>query len=372
MNAARHGWALTEVVGALIVLGLAAGALVAAALSLADCAQARRGASSEAAFSDASSAWLRFGGGDALDPARHPLRDAARGALAAPVPSAAIVSGGLELRAWTQPSAGRGAAARAWLCGPVHVDVATRLAAPRFRYSGVLPDSAFPLRDILLPHPDNPPGTVYRFTTDGTDPTAASPVWDPMTTYPLWPFPAELRAAAFASGSGLEPSVAAVTRLRRRTRARIERIDGSTSTAYTLAEALAPPSVRGLRIWIDAAPPGTALRVTLDGSDPASGSVVSGPVSVAPSAGVLWRPNLTVRARGVGPAQIEIEDAVLVLEPRRTPLPLPRLSPSGGSLPSPATVRVETDPLPVGAAVNASVNGGAWTPCSGTVIVPWQ
>jgi type II secretory pathway pseudopilin PulG len=62
--------------------------------------------------------------------------------------------------------------------------------------------------DLLVP--DNPAGTVYRYTTDGSDPTSESPVWAPATFQGPDDLPGCLKAAAFNGSGNYQPSPVAV------------------------------------------------------------------------------------------------------------------------------------------------------------------
>lgn len=49
-----------------------------------------------------------------------------------------------------------------------------------------------PVNDLVVPNTNNPPGTVYRYTNDGTVPNASDPIWDNpelnVTNFPLGSF----------------------------------------------------------------------------------------------------------------------------------------------------------------------------------------
>jgi type II secretory pathway pseudopilin PulG len=65
--------------------------------------------------------------------------------------------------------------------------------------------SSFPVTvDLVIPA--NPVGTVYRYTTDGSEPDISSPVWSPMTYATPDDVPDVLRARAYNDGGLFEPS----------------------------------------------------------------------------------------------------------------------------------------------------------------------
>jgi len=126
--------------------------------------------------------------------------------------------------------------------GTAPVNPAMPLAPPAFNVVGDLTYAAFPLalnQVVTLPA-TNPPGTTYHYTTDGSAPTAASPVWS--NAGPAWTYSMQIIVS-------------------------YGRADGRTSNVYgfTLAD-LAIPADTGIVLTENV--PGPALLYTLDGSDP--------------------------------------------------------------------------------------------------------
>ena len=154
--------------------------------------------------------------------------------------------------------------------GTAPVNPAMPLAPPAFNVVGDLTYAAFPLalnQVVTLPA-TNPPGTTYHYTTDGSAPTAASPVWS--NAGPAWTaasFPGQLALAAFNTDPQYAPSVAVTAAYSMQIIVSYGRADGRTSNVYgfTLAD-LAIPADTGIVLTENV--PGPALLYTLDGSDP--------------------------------------------------------------------------------------------------------
>lgn len=53
----------------------------------------------------------------------------------------------------------------------------TTLLSPIANFSGTVHLTDFPIKNFIASARNNPLGTYYRYTTDGSDPTIASPVW---------------------------------------------------------------------------------------------------------------------------------------------------------------------------------------------------
>jgi hypothetical protein len=348
---------LAEVVGALAVVALAAGAIAAAAASASTLALAR----AERA---------QRGGGEVQ-------RDAA---LAGCGPGRAGPAGeerawqgdwaGVRVSVWRRPgSAGTGAG---WTVAPAAAAERTRRALPpAFRFSGVLEDGTFPLRGLLVPHARNPAGTVYRYTVDGSPPGPSSPAWTGAEEFPAWPFPAVVRAAAFAPG--LAPSVTVETRLQRRSAIRLERVDGLPHLRFTWAQAEAPAHVHGVRAVLTAPPPGTVVRFAFGNADPSTGTPMDGPIPLAPSRGAPWNPSLRVRVAAQSPAaHVVFVDASWTLLPEAVRLPDPVIQPGGGVILSGSAIHVGVPAAPPGVRVEAAVDAGPYFPVAGAFPLPWQ
>lgn len=73
---------------------------------------------------------------------------------------------------------------------------------------GTVQVTDFPLAEFVFAHPDNPHGTVLRYTIDGSAPTDTSPVWDLGTVNAPAVFPANLTLSvrAFSADPAYGPS----------------------------------------------------------------------------------------------------------------------------------------------------------------------
>jgi hypothetical protein len=88
------------------------------------------------------------------------------------------------------------------VAGGTVADTANRLAAPEFVVTLPLTAASFPASGWVSLPVSNPPETVYRYTVDGSEPTASSSIWNAAgVDSAITPatFPATLRIAAFHS-----------------------------------------------------------------------------------------------------------------------------------------------------------------------------
>lgn len=172
--------------------------------------------------------------------------------------------------------------------GPAAAQPSIPLAPPIFnaffnQSSGNdLTNAPFPLNNIATLPSTNPPGTTYRYTTDGSTPNANSPIWDNNPGWTPATFPAEVTLAAFNSDPQYSPSPAVTTVLYMSLVINYSRADNrsaGTQNDFTLSD-LTDPAATGIVLGtnVDAYGVTTTISYTLDGSDPAADGVVySGP-----------------------------------------------------------------------------------------------
>jgi prepilin-type N-terminal cleavage/methylation domain-containing protein len=221
---------------------------------------------------------------------------------------------------------------------------ATPLAAPTFIYSGDLTSAPFPLNGIVN-YPTNPPGTVYRYTTDGSTPTNASPVWNNNPGWTVATFPSTVTIAAFNPDPQYAPSPTASTTYTYTytVSASLSRADGrSDLTDFTYADLRNPA---GAGIVLTPSRPGATILYTTDGSTPsqANGTVYTG--AFAPAAS-RFNPTDTLRFFAVytpgspDPRYIYVSNAVATytLNPVAVAPPDPVILTDNGSPLSPGAI----------------------------------
>lgn len=223
------------------------------------------------------------------------------------------------------------------------------LAPPSFNVQGDLTAAPFPLDGIASLPSSNPPGTTYRYTTDGTTPTAASPLWDNNPGWTADSFPAQVTLAAFNSDPQYSPSVAVTASFSLRLQVAFSRADSRSGNLYgfTLAD-LASPAATG--IVLTANVPGLTILYTLDGSDPTvSGLVYAGPF---------------VPAQGQFGPTVPLNVAVVSQDPRYVSSPVSGYSLATITVPlgSPTFVTDNSLPLAPGTPVVLSVPGTGASP----------
>ncbi len=204
------------------------------------------------------------------------------------------------------------------------------LLPPTFRVSGLVAESEFApgLTNLILPNPANPPGTVYRYTLDGSTPTAASPIWNTASSLPAAPLPGLVRAAAFNSDPSSLPSSIVSDTLARGLAINYSRSSGGFSTSFTYAEVTG--STNNILLGISNAPPGTAIYYTYDGSTPTTSShLYTGGFQVPLFA---WSATIPLQAIAVtGSDNISAAPLALTLAPSATALPPPAFGAPGGT-----------------------------------------
>jgi len=222
---------------------------------------------------------------------------------------------------------------------------ATPLAAPTFNYSGDLTSAPFPLNGIIN-YPANPPGTVYRYTTDGSTPNSSSPVWNNNPGWTVATFPYTVTVAAFNPDPQYGPSPPASTTYTYTytISASLSRADGRGDlTDFTYADLQNPA---GAGIVLTPSRPGATILYTTDGSTPsqANGTVYTG--AFAPGA-PLFNPTDTLRILAVytpgspDPRYVYVSNAVFTYT----------LRPVAVAPPDPVILTDNSSPLSPGAIV---------------------
>jgi len=228
---------------------------------------------------------------------------------------------------------------------------AIQLAPPVFNLTGDLTNAAFPLNNIATLPTSNPPGTVYRYTTDGSTPTGASPVWNNNPGWTPDTFPAKLTIAAFNPDPQYAASSGVTASYSMQLAATYGRADGRSSNlfGFSIADLVAPDATG---IVLSDNLDGYVLVYTLDGSDPTTSPTAAaygGPFAPDQS---LFGPNATLRIAAVSSDARVTSSPVLTytLTADQTPLS------------APSFVTPNDQPLPPGTDVVISMNGGNGSP----------
>jgi hypothetical protein len=220
---------------------------------------------------------------------------------------------------------------------------ATPLAAPTFNYSGDLTSASFPLNGIIN-YPANPPGTIYRYTTDGSTPNISSPVWNNNPGWTVATFPSTVTIEAFNPDpqySASPPASASYT-YTYLVSASLVRADGRADlTDFKYADLQTPASTG---IILTSSISGSTILYTTDGSMPSqtNGTIYTG--AFAPDAS-LFNPTATLRILAVytpgspDPRYVYVSNTVATytLNPEAVPLPDPVILTDNGSPLSPGT-----------------------------------
>jgi len=161
--------------------------------------------------------------------------------------------------------------------GTAPVIDAITLAPPSFNVVGDLTYAIFPLNNIATLPSTNPPGTIYRYTLDGSTPTASSLIWDNSPGWAADTFPAQVTLRAFNTDPDYAPSVPVAASFSIQILLSYSRADGRTANVYGFSLAdLASPSATGIVLSCNI--PGMRLLYSLDGSDPTqTGTLYTGP-----------------------------------------------------------------------------------------------
>ncbi len=231
--------------------------------------------------------------------------------------------------------------------GAPPANAAMPLAPPVFNVTGDLTYATFPLNGIATLPATNPPGTTYHYTTDGTAPTAASPVWDNNPGWTAETFPILVTLAAFNTDPQYSPSLAVTAAYSLQLVVSYGRADGRTNNLYgfTFAE-LSDPADSGIALAGNVAG-GYSLLYTLDGSDPtAFGTLYAGAFAPDPA---LFNPNTVLKIAAVANDPRYLGSGVSTYTLTSVTVPLG----------SPTFITSNAAPLSPGTPVVISVSGSA-------------
>ncbi|HKB92488.1 MAG TPA: chitobiase/beta-hexosaminidase C-terminal domain-containing protein, partial [Opitutaceae bacterium] len=220
------------------------------------------------------------------------------------------------------------------------------LSAPVFRIYGDISSATFPINSVANLPPTNPPGTFYRYTTDGTTPTTSSSLWNNNPAWTPLSFPAQVTLRAFHSDPQYSPSAPVSASYTFVLSVALTRADGRLSSlnTFTLPE-LSSPNLNGIVLTSNIT--GTTIRFTLDGTDPrVSGTAYSG--AFAPPAG-LFAPTVNLKTVAVSTDPRYTSSAISIYQ----------LAPQSTSLPVPVIVTDNSSPLDAGTPVNIAYNYAA-------------
>jgi type II secretory pathway pseudopilin PulG len=264
--------------------------------------------------------------------------------------------------AGTQATRGAGIGFAVETAGPLAAQNTIPLAAPSFNVTGDLTNVAMPLNNIATLPPTNPPGTVYRYTTDGSTPTANSPIWDNDPGWTSASFPGQVTLAAFNTDPQYSPSQAVTATYTMQLNVTYSRADGRTIEpgGFTLAD-LADPADTG--IVLTANVPGFTIVYTLDGSDPAvAGTAYAGPFGPAQGNFSVASGNSDLTGSSTGTATLRY--VAISNDPRILSSPdlAQTLSAEAVPLSAPTFVTDNSEPLAPGTPVVISVSGSSASP----------
>jgi len=264
--------------------------------------------------------------------------------------------------AGTQATRGAGIGFAVETAGPLAAQNTIPLAAPSFNVTGDLTNVTMPLNNIATLPATNPPGTVYRYTTDGSTPTAGSPIWDNDPGWTSGSFPAEVTLAAFNSDPQYSPSLAVTATYTMQLNVTYSRADGRTTEPYgfTLSD-LADPADTG--IVLTANVPGFTIVYTLDGSDPTvAGNAYAGPFGPAQGNFSVASGNSDLTGSSTGTATLRY--VAISNDPRIVSAPdlAQNLSAEAVPLSAPTFVTDNSAPLSPGTPVLISVSGSSASP----------
>lgn len=252
--------------------------------------------------------------------------------------------------------------------GPAVVSNAIPLAPPIFnaffnQATNDLTNAPFPLNNIATFPTSNPPGTTYRYTTDGSTPTAASPLWDNNPGWTTASFPAQVTLAAFNSDPQYATSVPVTAAFYMDLVVSFSRADARTMNVYGFSLAdIGDPTDTGIVLTTNV--PGYDIAYTMDGTNPlTSGTAFSGPFSPTQA---QFTPSVTLNAVATSnDARVHTSSiAVFTLTTVTSPLSPPTFITSNASPLSPGTpvvLSVDGSAIP-----RTEVNNGAPTNSSST------
>jgi hypothetical protein len=226
---------------------------------------------------------------------------------------------------------------------------AIQLAPPSFSVTGDLTawfQSNPTLTNIAVLPSSNPPGTVYRYTTDGSTPTGASTLWDNPSWTPAT-FPAQLALEAFNPNPQYSPSSAVTATYSMQLSLTYARADGRSDLYDFSISDLAAPDATGIVLSDNIN--GYTIFYTTDGSDPTtSGTAVAYSGAFAPPQG-QFNPGVTLNAIAVAN------------DPRinNSPVMTYVLNSTALALTPPTFITSNAQPLAPGTDVVLSVSGSA-------------
>lgn len=250
----------------------------------------------------------------------------------------------------------------------VAAPVAVELTPPSFRISGVVPESEFnpAITNLIVAGSGNPAGTVYRYTTDGSDPTATSPIWlSASSSINPYPLPALIKAAAFNSDPQFSTSAIVTASLSRQLSVVYARSGGGASTGFTYAEVTG--ATNSIVLSVSNAPPGTRIFYTYNGSTPTAASTLYTAPFQVPLAS--WSSTVSLKTYAdTGYDNITSPVLSLTLTPVVTTLPQPTLSSSGSASSVSVAMTSSVPGSVIRYAIDTSVDSNSPTVSSGQSI----
>ncbi|MGH7997026.1 MAG: chitobiase/beta-hexosaminidase C-terminal domain-containing protein [Opitutaceae bacterium] len=271
----------------------------------------------------------------------------------------------------TQATRGAGIGFAVETSGPAAVVNATQLSPPSFTITGDLTGASFPLNNVAALPSNNPPGTVYRYTTDGTTPTVNSLEWDNSNlNWTPATFPAQVTLAAFNTDPQYAPSIAVTAQYSMQLVITYGRADGQADLyGFTLSD-LSDPADTGIVLTanvpaytLPSGQPAYAIFYTLDGSSPtADGASYAGPFAPAQSNFSTSVGNADLTGTATGTASLEY--VALSNDPRiySTQIIGATLDAEAVPLSAPTYVTDNSQPLAPGTNVVLSVSGSNASP----------
>jgi hypothetical protein len=141
--------------------------------------------------------------------------------------------------------------------------------------------------NTIITYPTNPAGTTYRYTTDGSSPTIASPVWNNNPGWTVSTFPHQLAIAAFNSDPQWAPSptISTTYTYTYTLAANFSRADGRADHVDFYYTDLQNPGSTG--IVLTPSVPGATILYTLNGTIPSQSNGVVYTGAFAPSASLF-------------------------------------------------------------------------------------
>lgn len=153
---------------------------------------------------------------------------------------------------------------------PIHPQI--KLEPPIVTTTGLVPVSGFPVTGWMDAHPDNPPGTVYRYAFNGYPVMTTSIIYRNDAPISLANLPTQIQVmATHPDTERYLPSDILVFVIQAPINVEYARADGGTDTAFTFYEATGAPNTEGIVLTMDRDVPGT-VHYTLDGTDPDNNS----------------------------------------------------------------------------------------------------